>query len=83
MKRNRAREFRTFLDTVESTVPADLDNHVITDNASSHKTKLILDWFARRPHWHGHVTPTSSSWLNQVKRFFALLTEQQIKCGAH
>ena len=83
MKRHRAREFRTFLDEVERNVPADLDIHVVMDNASSHKTKLIRDWFAKRPRWHSHFTPTSSSWLNQVERFFALLTEQQIKRGAH
>lgn len=53
------------------------------DNASSHKTKLIRDWFAKRPRWHMHFTPTSSSWLNQVERFFALLTEKKIKRGAH
>ena len=83
MKRQRAREFRSFLDAVESIVPADLDIHVVMDNASSHKTKLIQDWFAKRPRWHRHFTPTSSSWLNQVERFFALLTERQIKRGAH
>ena len=83
MPRHRAQEFRRFLDTVENTVPADLDIHVIMDNASSHKTKLIRDWFAKRPRWHTHFTPTSSSWINQVERFFALLTEQQIKRGAH
>ena len=83
MRRHRAREFRAFLDEVERAVPADLDIHVVMDNASSHKTKLIRDWFARRPHWHRHFTPTSSSWLNQVERFFALLTERQIKRGAH
>ena len=83
MKRHRAREFRTFLDAVERNVPADLDIHVVMDNASSHKTKLIQDWFAKRPHWHRHFTPTSSSWLNQVERFFALLTQRQIKRGAH
>ena len=83
MKRHRAREFRTFLDEVERNVPADLDIHVVMDNASSHKTKLIRDWFAKRTRWHSHFTPTSSSWLNQVERFFALLTEQQIKRGAH
>ena len=83
MPRHRAVEFRRFLDTVENNVPADLDIHVIMDNASSHKTKLIRDWFARRPRWHTHFTPTSSSWINQVERFFALLTEQQIKRGAH
>ena len=83
MKRHRAREFRSFLDAVESAVPADLDIHVIMDNASSHKTKLIQDWFARRPRWHRHFTPTSSSWINQIERFFALLTERQIRRGAH
>ena len=83
VKRHRAREFRAFLDEVESNVPADLDIHLIMDNASSHKTKLIQDWFAKRPRWHRHFTPTSASWINQVERFFALLTEQQIKRGAH
>jgi len=83
MPRHRAREFRRFLDTVENNVPADLDIHVVMDNASSHKTKLIRDWFAKRPRWHTHFTPTSASWINQVERFFALLTEQQIKRGAH
>jgi transposase len=57
--------------------------HVVMDNASSHKTKLIRTWFAKRSRWHVHFTPTSSSWVNQVERFFALLSEQQIKRGAH
>ena len=83
MPRHRAQEFRRFLDTVENSVPADLDIHVILDNASSHKTKLIRDWFAKRPRWHTHFTPTSASWINQVERFFALLGEHQIKRGAH
>ena len=83
MPRHRAREFRRFLDTVEASVPGDLDIHVVMDNASSHRTKLIRDWFAKRPRWHAHFTPTSSSWINQVERFFALLTEQQIRRGAH
>src|ERR1700760_25541 len=83
MSRHRAREFRRFLDTVEQNVPADLDIHIIMDNASSHKTKLVRDWLAKRPRWHRHFTPTSASWINQVERFFALLTEQQIKRGAH
>jgi transposase len=83
MPRHRAAEFRRFLDTVESNVPNDLDIHVVMDNASSHKTKLIRDWFAKRANWHPHFTPTSSSWINQVERFFALLTEQQIRRGAH
>src|SRR6201981_3297959 len=83
MPRHRAQEFRRFLDTVEKHVPADFDIHIVTESASSHKTKLIRDWFAKRLRWHMHFTPTSSSWINQVERFFALLTDQQIKRGAH
>jgi transposase len=83
MPRHRAREFRKFLDEVERNVPANLDIHVVMDNASSHKTKLIRAWFAKRRRWLVHFTPTSSSWINQVERFFALLSEQQIKRGAH
>ena len=83
MPRHRAREFRRFLDTVEASVPGDLDIHVVMDNASSHRTKPIRDRFARRPRWHAHFTPTSASWINQVERFFALLTEQQIRRGVH
>ena len=83
MSRHRAREFRKFLDEIERNVPANLDIHVVMDNASSHKTKLIRAWFAKRRRWHVHFTPTSSSWINQVERFFALLSEQQIKRGVH
>lgn len=83
MPRHRADEFRRFPDAVEKNVPADLEIHVIMDNASSHKTALIRDWFARRPAWHAHYTPTSSSWINQVERFFGLLPEQKIRRGAH
>ena len=83
MPRHRAREFRKFLDEIERNVLANLDIHVVMDNASSHKTKLIRAWFAKRRRWHVHFTPTSSSWINQVERFFALLSEQQIKRGVH
>jgi hypothetical protein len=83
LPRHRASEFRRFLDTVEKHTPVDLDIHVVTDNASSHNTQMIRNWFAKRPNWHVHFTPTLASWLNQVDRFFALLTEQQIKRGAH
>src|SRR5215470_19018559 len=83
MRRHRAVDLRNFLDEVERNMPADVDVHVIMDNASSHKTKLIRRWFARRPDWHVHFTPTSASWINQVERFFALLSEKQIKRGAH
>jgi transposase len=83
MPRHRAREFRAFLDEVERNVPKDLDIHIVMDNASSHKTELIKRWFAKRTRWHMHFTPTSSSWINQVERFFALLAEKQIKRVAH
>ena len=83
MPRHRAVEFRQFLDECERNVPKGLDIHVVMDNASSHKTKMIKRWFAKRPRWHAHYTPTSSSWINQVERFFALLAEKQIKRGAH
>lgn len=83
MPRHRAAEFRRFLDTVETRVPADLDVHVVMDNAASHKTKLIRDWFAKRPRWHVHYTPTSASWINQVERFFALLTDDALRRSAH
>jgi transposase len=82
-RRHRAAEFRKFLDEIEAAVPSDLDVHVVMDNYATHKTKLIRNWFARRPRWHVHLTPTSSSWLNQVERFFALLTERQIRRGIH
>jgi len=81
--RHRATEFRKFLDEIEAAVPPDLHVHLVMDNYATHKTNLIRNWFARRPRWHVHLTPTSSSWLNQVERFFALLTERQIRRGIH
>lgn len=81
--RHRASEFRKFLDEIEANVPSDLDVHLVMDNYATHKTPLIRNWLAKRPRWHVHLTPTSSSWLNQVERFFALLTERQIRRGIH
>jgi transposase len=81
--RHRAAEFRKFLDEIEANVPRDLDIHLVMDNYATHKTQLIRDWLAKRPRWHVHLTPTSSSWLNQVERFFALLTDRQIRRGIH
>jgi transposase len=81
MLRHRAIEFRKFLDEVERNVPTKLEIHVVMDNAGTHKTKLIRDWFAKRPRWQAHYTPTSSSWINQVERFFALLTARALKRG--
>jgi transposase len=81
--RHRAAEFRKFLDEIETNVPGDLDIHLVMDNYATHKTQLIRDWLAKRPRWHVHLTPTSSSWLNQVERFFALLTDKKIRRGVH
>jgi transposase len=77
--RHRAVEFRKFLDEIEAAVPADLEVHLVMDNYATHKTPLIRNWLAKRPRWHVHLTPTSASWLNQVERFFALLTEKKIR----
>jgi transposase len=81
--RHRAREFRAFLNVIEANVPGDLDVHVIMDNVSTHKTQAIRNWFAKRPRWRTHYTPTSASWISLVERFFANLTEKQIRRGAH
>jgi transposase len=70
-----------FLDEIERNVPANLDVHIIMDNYATHKTKPIRNWFAKRPRWNVHFTPTSASWINQVERFFALLTERALKRG--
>jgi transposase len=82
-RRHRAQEFRKFLDTIEAQVPADLEVHLVIDNAGTHKTKRIRDWFAKRPRWHIHFTPTSASWINQVERFFGLLTDRQVRRGTY
>ena len=81
--RHRSIEFRKFLDTIEAEVPKDLDIHLIMDNYGTHKTALIRNWLAKRPRFHVHFTPTYGSWLNQVERWFALLTNRQIKRGTH
>ena len=80
-RRHRAVEFRQFLDAIESAVPAGLDVHLIADNYATHKTALIRNWFAKRPRFHIHFTPTSASWLNLVERWFGLLTEKQLRRG--
>ena len=81
--RHRSSEFRRFLDRIEAAVPSGLEVHVIMDNYATHKTPSIRRWFAKRPHWQVHLTPTGASWLNQVERFFALLTERQIRRGIY
>src|SRR5271156_2557589 len=82
-QRHRSEEFRNFLDTIEANVPADLDVHLILDNYGTHKTALIRSWLVKRPRYHLHFTPTSASWLNLVERWFALLTEKQLRRGVH
>ena len=82
-RRHRSIEFRKFLDRIEAGVPADLDVHVIMDNYGTHKTALIRGWFAKRPRFHMHFTPTYGSWLNLVERWFAELTNKQLRRGVH
>jgi transposase len=82
-RRHRAVEFRKFLNTIEASVPPDLDLHLVLDNYSTHKTPAIHRWLARHPRFHLHFTPTSASWINQVERWFATLTEKQIRRGSH
>ncbi len=82
-RRHRSVEFRKFLDTIEDSVPTDLDVHLIVDNYGTHKTDLVRRWFAKRPRFHVHYTPTSASWLNLVERWFALLSEKQLRRGVH
>ena len=82
-RRHRAIEFRKFLDLIEAAVPPDLDVHLILDNYSTHKTPLIHRWLAKRPRFHLHFTPTYSSWLNLVERWFAELTTKQLRRGTH
>jgi transposase len=82
-RRHRAKEFLKFLATIERNTPAGLQAHLIMDNYGTHKTAAVRAWFARHPRFHVHFTPTSASWINQVERWFALLTEKQIKRGSH
>ena len=80
-RRHRSSEFLKFLRTIEASVPTDLDIHLVMDNYGMHKTAGIRNWFMRHPRFHVHFTPTSASWLNQVERWFATLTEKQIRRG--
>lgn len=82
-RRHRSVEFRQFLDTIDAQVPPGLDVHIIMDNYGTHKTPLIRKWFAKRPRFHVHFTPTYGSWLNLVERWFAELTNKQLRRGVH
>ena len=82
-QRHRAIEFRKFLDTVEAAVPSECDIHLVLDNYATHKTPLIRRWLAKRPRVHLHFTPIGASWMNLVERWFALLTQKQLRRGTH
>src|SRR2546427_6278328 len=82
-QRHRSAQFREFLDLIEAQVPRRLDVHIIMDNYSTHKTALIRNWFAKRPRFHVHYTPTYGSWLSLVERWFAELTMKQLRRGAY
>jgi transposase len=81
-RRHRALEFRKFLDKIDAEVPPGFVIHLILDNYATHKTAAIQRWLLKHPRFHLHFTPTSSSWLNLVERWFALLTERQLRRGA-
>jgi len=81
--RHRAIEFKKFLQTLDREVPAELDVHVILDNSSTHKTPAIQRWLQAHPRFVLHFTPTSSSWLNLVERWFSELTTKKLKRGTH
>ena len=82
-RRHRSVEFLDFLKKIDSAVPVDLDIHLVLDNYGTHKTALVRQWLRKRTRYHLHFTPTHASWLNQVERWFALLTQRQIKRGSH
>lgn len=82
-RRHRAIEFKKFLQQLDREVPAELDVHVILDNASTHKTEQIKRWLVAHPRFVLHFTPTSSSWINLVERWFSELTTKKLQRGAH
>lgn len=80
--RHRAKEFLDFLREIERETPAELSIHVVLDNYSTHKTIAVREWLTRHPRWHLHFIPTHSSWLNQVERFFGMITLEVIRRGS-
>jgi putative transposase len=80
--RHRHQEFLAFLREIDRSVPAGLDVHCIVDNYATHKHPKVKAWLAARPRWHMHFIPTYSSWLNQVERFFGLITDKVIRRGS-
>ena len=82
-RRHRAIEFKKFLTKIDAEVPEHLDVHLVCDNYGTHKTPAINTWLAKHPRFHMHFTPTSSSWINQVERWFGYITDQLIRRGNH
>jgi transposase len=82
-RRHRSVEFRKFLETADAAVPKSLDVHLILDNYGTHKTLTIRRWLVRHPRYHVYFTPTSASWINLIERWFATLTERQLRRGVH
>jgi len=80
--RHRHQEFLSFLRRLDACVPAELDVHLIADNYATHKHPKVRTWLAQRPRFHMHYTPTYSSWLNQVERWFGLITQRAIRRGS-
>jgi transposase len=82
-RRHRHQEFLRFLKLIDAAVPKDLDLHLVLDNYATHKTPAIHQWLIKHPRFHLHFTPTSSSWLNLVERWFAELTNRKLRRSAH
>jgi putative transposase len=80
--RHRHQEYLQFLRHVDANVPAELDIHLVSDNYATHKHATVKRWLAARPRYHVHYTPTSASWLNQVERWFGIITERAIRRGS-
>lgn len=80
-RRHRHQEFLQFLRHIDENVPDDLDIHLVLDNYATHKHPKVKTWLAKRPRYHVHYTPTYSSWLNQVERWFGIITQKAIRRG--
>ena len=81
-RRHRHQEFLAFLHHIDASVPAHLEIHLIVDNYATHKHPKVKNWLARRPRYHMHYSPTYASWINQVERWFGLITQRAIRRGS-
>jgi transposase len=82
-RRHRHQEFLRFLKLIDTAVPKHLDLHLVLDNYATHKTPAIHPWLLKHPRFHLHFTPTNSSWINLVERWFAELTNRKLRRSAH